>query len=120
MRQELTQRRNRTASQDAADGQIRPRPQRTIDESECQYSLFPFPPNVHKKDPIRVSGVRQAILPIQFQKTSLLHAAESLEAPILHIHEVIQNRVGSANQVPSLYWKQEQPVNTLVVNYGEE
>lgn len=92
---------------------------RTIDSSECQYALFPFPPNVHKKDPVKDTEVRNTIHRIQFYKTSLLHAAESLEAPILHIHEIIQDRLSSVNEVPSIYRKQPTDSATVAVHFSE-
>lgn len=97
---------------------IRPKPLRTIDSSECQYALFPFPPNVHKKDPVKETEVRNTIYRIQFYKTSLLHAAESLEAPILHMHEIIQDRLSSMNEVPPIYWKQPMGRATVAVKYS--
>ena len=89
MKQERGRKSGRRVETNQTGDAIRPKPLRTINSSECQFALFPFPPNVHKKDPVKETEVRSTIQRIQFYKTSLLHAAESLEAPILHIHEII-------------------------------
>lgn len=90
-------------------GLLRPRPIRPTNSKKSQ---FLEPPPVEKK-------YQSSILPIEEQKPSLVHAAETLEAPIVQMHQIIRQAVPVV-AVPLIYQKVLVPAPSIYISFQDQ